>query len=142
MPVAVQTFHVGLKALLDREGRLLLVREREGGLWELPGGRIDVGEEHLAPSAVLARELREELGPNFACRIGGPVATWIRRPTRPGAPPVFLVGYACDEVRGDIDLSDEHDASRWVDGAQWRSLPLADGYDAALASYWRTRPHT
>ena len=35
-----------MKALLIRDGRLLLVREAEGEqYWELPGGRIEVGEE-------------------------------------------------------------------------------------------------
>src|SRR5687768_4731634 len=46
-------------AVRDREGRLLLVRRRDSRTWELPGGRVDVGE-----SAVMAavRETAEESG--------------------------------------------------------------------------------
>ena len=61
----VQTFEVSLKAFIVRDGRALLVREADTGFWELPGGRIDIGEEQLAHEAILARELAEELGPEF-----------------------------------------------------------------------------
>lgn len=49
---------------LVREGRVLLVHRRTDkrvrpGLWDLPGGVIEVGESDLG---ALARELHEELG--------------------------------------------------------------------------------
>lgn len=47
----------------DGRGRVLLSRrlpsQPMGGLWELPGGKVEPGE---APAAALARELHEELG--------------------------------------------------------------------------------
>ncbi|RJK96967.1 NUDIX hydrolase [Vallicoccus soli] len=46
-------------AVHDAEGRVLLVREVQDGLWTLPGGWADVGES-LAEGAV--REVREESG--------------------------------------------------------------------------------
>jgi len=42
-----------------RGGRLLLVRRRDSGTWELPGGRVDVGE--TATDAAV-RETAEEAG--------------------------------------------------------------------------------
>jgi ADP-ribose pyrophosphatase YjhB (NUDIX family) len=46
-------------AVFDGLARLLLVREREDGLWTLPGGWADVGD---APSAATVREVKEESG--------------------------------------------------------------------------------
>jgi len=42
----------------DDQGRVLLVRTREAG-WELPGGRVEEGEDLLE---ALLREVREESG--------------------------------------------------------------------------------
>jgi 8-oxo-dGTP diphosphatase len=48
---------------LEKDGRLLLTRRLDddplAGLWELPGGKVESGEN---PVEALAREWREELG--------------------------------------------------------------------------------
>ena len=50
-------------ALIDVSGRVLVQERPEAGtmagLWEFPGGKVELGE---IPEAALARELREELG--------------------------------------------------------------------------------
>src|SRR5690348_11346060 len=50
-------------ALIDADGRLLVQQRPVGkamaGLWEFPGGKVEIGE---LPEAALIRELREELG--------------------------------------------------------------------------------
>lgn len=54
---------VAAVALYDADGRVLLAQRPEGksmaGMWEFPGGKVEVGE---SPEAALAREMREELG--------------------------------------------------------------------------------
>jgi len=50
---------VDVRAAVFLQGRLLLVREKMDGLWSMPGGWADVNE---APSAMVAREVREESG--------------------------------------------------------------------------------
>jgi 8-oxo-dGTP diphosphatase len=60
-------------AVVIREGRALLARRPEGvhlaGHWELPGGKVEPGEN---PRDALGRELREELG--VGSRVGAPFA--------------------------------------------------------------------
>jgi ADP-ribose pyrophosphatase YjhB (NUDIX family) len=46
-------------AVRDRQGRVLLVRRSDSGNWELPGGRVELGE--TATTAV-EREVVEESG--------------------------------------------------------------------------------
>jgi len=58
----VPTLLVSAVALIDVDGRVLLAKRPEGkpmaGLWEFPGGKVDVGE---TPETALVRELAEEL---------------------------------------------------------------------------------
>jgi 8-oxo-dGTP diphosphatase len=53
--------------LLDGEGRILIAKRPPGrplaGLWEFPGGKVEVGE---SPEHALSRELAEELGIEIA----------------------------------------------------------------------------
>jgi ADP-ribose pyrophosphatase YjhB (NUDIX family) len=70
-------FTVGAVCLLQREGRVLMLRQphREG--WSLPGGLLDRGES--AADAV-RRELREELG--LVVQVGMPVTVVVDAPLR------------------------------------------------------------
>ena len=59
----MRTVLVAACALVDTDGRVLLAQRPEGkpmaGLWEFPGGKVEVNE---LPEAALIRELHEELG--------------------------------------------------------------------------------
>lgn len=46
-------------AIVDGEGRLLLVRRADNGLWAMPGGALEVGE---TPAEGVVREAYEETG--------------------------------------------------------------------------------
>lgn len=50
---------VGDAAVIDGEGRILLVRRADNGKWAMPGGALEVGE---TPAEGVAREVWEETG--------------------------------------------------------------------------------
>jgi 8-oxo-dGTP diphosphatase len=66
---------VSAVALIDVDGRVLLAQRPEGksmaGLWEFPGGKVEVGE---TPEAALIRELQEELGIDTKASCLAPLA--------------------------------------------------------------------
>ena len=59
---------IGVKAFIVNEGKLLMIRRRANdphnpNKWDLPGGRIKLGEE--SPQNGLKRETMEEAGINI-----------------------------------------------------------------------------
>jgi ADP-ribose pyrophosphatase YjhB (NUDIX family) len=50
---------VGDGAVIDDEGRILLIRRADNGLWAMPGGGLEVGE---TPTEGVLREVLEETG--------------------------------------------------------------------------------
>lgn len=138
MTRAIQRFEVSLKAFIVREGRLLVVRESDTGYWELPGGRIDVGEEWRPHADVLAREIGEELGPGLGVAISDRAVTWVRQRPEDGVYQV-LIGRPCRLVDGEPSLSAEHGELAWVDREQSARLafPPSSTYSAAIEALWQ-----
>lgn len=107
MPLIIE---VAAALIRDDAGRYLITQRRRGshlaGLWEFPGGKLEVGE---SPEAALRRELREELGAAFA--IGKLVETvrW-EYPDRT----VVLHFYDCRVEAGVIEPR-EGQAMAWVE---------------------------
>jgi len=119
---------VVVAAAVERRGRLLAARrtrpEALAGRWELPGGKVEPGED---PAAALVRELREELAVDVAVvgRVPGPVdGDW---PLDDGS--VLRVLRARIES-GDPDPVLAHDEIRWLGP---RELAEVGWLDADLA---------
>ena len=72
-------------ALFDADERVLLTRERNDGLWSLPGGWLDSGE---APAVGVVKEVLEETG--HGAEVVRLVGCWDRA-TR-GHVPLFPIG--------------------------------------------------
>lgn len=71
-----RNYHVTIKGLFfDKHGRVLLVQENTG-VWDLPGGRIEHGEDF---HGALGRECLEEMG--IECQIldANPYWAWSAR---------------------------------------------------------------
>lgn len=121
-------------AALIRQGeRLFFVKRPRGGdlseCWELPGGKVDAGEE---PEEALARELREELG--LEARVGALVArsSFAHRDHH-----VTLLGYEVDADLSRMVLH-EHEQHGFYTIAEALGLRLAPS-DASLLRALGTR---
>jgi 8-oxo-dGTP diphosphatase len=105
--MAPKRFEVGQKAFIERDGQVLIVFFPDGRL-DFPGGRIEEGESDLIEA--LKREVREET--TLEIEVGSPFASWLGRNET-----VYLVGYRCRYVTGEVTLSEEHIEYRWVDSS-------------------------
>lgn len=113
------TYHVAMKAFVRKGRDVLICRERVSGRWDLPGGRIGVGEFDMPLGDILKREIAEELGLEFRYKNNGPVAVFRhRRPeiSAEGKPEVrvLMIGFELEYLGGKITLSDEHSDYRWI----------------------------
>ncbi|OON37999.1 ADP-ribose pyrophosphatase [Izhakiella australiensis] len=95
---------VDSRALIVRDGKVLMVREAEDGGWCLPGGWVDVGD---APRQAAEREVQEETGLHVrATRLLG---VWDRN--QHGHPPhpfhIYKLIFLCEELGGELAISHE-----------------------------------
>jgi len=119
----MKKFNVGIKAIIIKDGKVLLLKKAgEGEYWEVPGGRID-GDESIEQT--MDRELHEEVPNISAFKLLGVMDTF--RLPRDIAPDLSLVliYYAVQaDFDGDPQISDEHVAWKWCD--QIEALQLAE----------------
>ncbi|MFC9674623.1 MULTISPECIES: (deoxy)nucleoside triphosphate pyrophosphohydrolase [unclassified Streptomyces] len=99
---------VVVAAALQDSGRLLAARRSAppelAGRWELPGGKVEPGEE---PKRALVRELREELG--IVAELVAPVpGEW---PLKPG---YVLRVWTARLLSGRPRPLEDHDELRWL----------------------------
>jgi 8-oxo-dGTP diphosphatase len=114
------------------DGRLLLVRranEPGRGLWSVPGGRVEPGEDD---AAALVREMQEETGLTVE---PGPLVGRLRRG------PYDIGDYRCRIVSGTLRAGSDALDARWCDAADVRRLPLTEGLLATL-SEWGVLPRS
>ncbi|MFB6672705.1 (deoxy)nucleoside triphosphate pyrophosphohydrolase [Streptomyces sp. NPDC057684] len=99
---------VVVAAALQESGRLLAARRSAppelAGRWELPGGKVEPGED---PKRALVRELREELGigAELVARVPG---EW---PLKPG---YVLRVWTARLLSGSPHPLEDHDELRWL----------------------------
>ena len=110
----------------DADGRLLLVQRANDpgrGLWSLPGGRVEPGEDD---AAALVREMREETGLDVS---PGPLVGIVQRGR------FAIADYRCAVIAGTLAASDDALDARFVDRATLESLPLVDGLLVTLTEW-------
>lgn len=129
--VSIQRFQVGVKAIILKGDTFLVVKHREGGFWDVPGGRID-GSEGVEDA--VRREIAEELPAATDVEIG-PLLGAVRIPEVqfPDGSALLLLMYRVDAIVPPI-LSDEHTESRWVTVEEARELGTVVSEAARLLS--------
>ena len=125
----VRAFPVSVKGVLVRDGLVLLLKnEREE--WELPGGKLELGEE---PPVCVAREITEETGLPVTT---GPILDAWQYHIREGRD-VLIVTYGCHpEGNQSPTLSNEHKEIGFFTQAEVGDLNMPAGYKHSIQSWF------
>ena len=102
---------VAAAALIEQDGRVLLVRrvnEPFRGLWTLPAGFVDAGED---PADTAARECLEETG--LTVRILHVLDVIAGREHPRGAD--FIIVYSAQVISGELMAGDDADQAAWFE---------------------------
>jgi len=123
---------VSAKAVIVQDGCVLLARN-DRDEWELPGGRVERGEE---PAAAAVREVAEETGLLVQATAELGTAMFEVVPEQV----VLIVAFACVVTdRRELVLSEEHEALQWQPLAQLDAIALPEVYRAFIARAARGR---
>lgn len=120
------------KAVIRKNGKIILIKRAqrssfEPGLWELPGGKVDYGENLVE---ALKREVEEEVG--LLIDVGKPIITWhfLKEPYW-----VTGVTFLADCRGGTVGLSKEHDEYAWINPRDYAGYPLSRTVKEQVEAY-------
>jgi 8-oxo-dGTP diphosphatase len=119
----------------DDSGRLLLVRRANppgAGLWSIPGGKVEPGEDD---AAAVVREVAEETG--LVVEAGHAVGRVER--AAPGGGTFLITDLICRAVGGSLVAGDDASAAGWFGAEQLAGLPVVPGLIEALGE-WQVLP--
>ena len=125
-------FPVSVKGIVIRSREVVLVRNARDE-WELPGGKLELGEP---PERCVAREIEEELG--LEVEPVAPVDSWVY--SIADGVHVLIVTYGCVErTQRTAVLSDEHVQLAWIPLGNVAELNMPDGYKRSIARWAERR---
>ena len=127
-------------AVIDPDGRVLLIRRADDGLWAMPGGACDVGE---TPAEAAAREVWEESGYQveitrllgvFDSRLSGTRASRH----------LYHLLFAAAPVAGEAQTSNETTEVRWFgwEALPWNNLSPGHHHRLQFVMQWWLNPRT
>jgi 8-oxo-dGTP pyrophosphatase MutT (NUDIX family) len=124
------SFSISVKGVVLQDERVLLLKN-ERAEWELPGGRIELGE---TPEDCVMREIAEETG--WKVTIGPILDSWMYHIAVAGRD-VFIVTYGCYPIDSATPiLSDEHQDIGLFEETDVARLNMPDGYKHSIASWF------
>jgi 8-oxo-dGTP diphosphatase len=106
-------FRLAAKAFIVGNKKLLVLKRsnytvQKPGIWELPGGRLELGEN---PFEGLKREVFEET--NLKIKIGAPLS--VRHFNRVDGQVITLIIFVCSPKTRKVKLSKEHTEFKWLE---------------------------
>jgi 8-oxo-dGTP pyrophosphatase MutT (NUDIX family) len=129
-PYVPRMFPVSVKGVVIRDDRVLLLRN-ERDEWELPGGRIEVGE---TPEECPAREIEEEMG--WPAQVAAILDSWMYHITQVDRH-VFIVTCGCRvDSRAPVVVSSEHKEAGLFTEAEVPGLPMPEGYKRSVLDWF------
>ena len=124
-------FPVSIKGVVLIGGRVVLLKN-ERDEWELPGGRLEAGED---PEACLVREIAEEL--SIRVEVGQLLDCWRYAVGVPGARggEVVIVTYGCRTADRTVTRSAEHSAAGVFAIDAIDALRMPEGYRRSIRAW-------
>ncbi len=122
-------FLVGGNAVIFKKEKVLALKRSEkhdfhAGKWECVSGRF---EQHVhSAEDEMYREINEELGPDFKCRIIAPINIFhFYRGDK--SKELIGIDFICKYISGDIKLSWEHSDYKWIRPEEFEELDCSEG---------------
>jgi len=116
-------------AIIERDGKYLIAKRRRGdvlgGLWEFPGGKIELDE---SPEDCLKRELKEELG--IEAEASG---FFCSTKFKYHHISIELLAYKARYLKGDIKVKD-HDEVKWVARDEFKDYEFTEADRPVVAA--------
>ena len=124
---------VAIKGILHKDNKVLLLKTTTNK-WELPGGRMDFGED---VEQTLCREIKEEIGFENI-EIGELVNFWSFTNVRKETNHHFIIfDFEIFTNEGKIKLSDEHIEYKWAGIDDFEKMDMKEGHKESLRKYFK-----
>lgn len=108
-----------------------LVYTEDEGLWDLPGGKVDHGEDNLL---AIQREIQEETG-LFVTAVR---VQWVQTAVSEHTGVYYIfAGYHCRALSTAVALSEEHHAYQWLPPTEFLRLPSTPFLQALVREAFR-----
>lgn len=130
MPQRYQVFRfpVSVKGIVSVENKIVLLKN-ERDEWELPGGKLELGE---SPEVCVAREIEEEL--SLTVQIGPLLDAWVYH-IREGMD-VLVLTYGCHPTpSAAVTHSPEHKAVGLFSPEEIPTLRMPEGYKNSIRTW-------